>query len=169
MTRVKKPTGLLRYASPGWFEAAKPWRIARPRTLIYPGILLAIGVALFAFGARAARPQVTLLRGTGAPFERQGDQIVNQIRLKIENRGSDSRRYHLALEGAPGVRLIAPMNPLTVPGGEQRVTSLFALAEPARFQNGELDAALRVRDDVDFDVTLRCRLLGPEATAGVVR
>ncbi len=169
MTRVKKPTGLLRYASPGWFETEKPWRLARLRTVIYPAILLAIAVALFAFSAGAARAQVTLLRGTGAPFERQGDEIVNQIRLKIENRGSDSRRYHLALEGAQGVRLIAPMNPLTVPGGEQRVTSVFALARPTQFQNGELDATLRVRDDVDFDLGLPCRLLGPQSPAGDTR
>lgn len=166
MTRVKKPTGLLRYASPGFFEAAEPRRLLRPRTLIYPAILLAIGIALFAFGRGAARPQVTLLRGTGAPFERQGDQIVNQIRIKIENRGSSAERYHLALEGSDGVRLIAPENPLSVPAGGQRVTSLFALTSPSRFSRGELDVSLRVRDDASFDVALPCRLLGPVKDQG---
>jgi cytochrome c oxidase accessory protein FixG len=166
MARVGKPPGLLRYASPGWFEARKPWKFARPRTLGYLGILLALTVALVTLGAGAARPQVTLLRGTGAPFERQGDLIVNQIRLKIENRGSNEAKYQLSLEGAPDVRLIAPINPLPVPGGEHRVTTLFALAAPSRFSEGELDVRLRVRDQESFDMTLPCRLLGPRSNEG---
>ncbi len=161
MTRVKRADGASRYASPGFFQAAKPRRLLRPRTLIYPAILLAIGAALCQLRRRSGAP-------SSHPAARQrsvrcdsGDQIVNQIRLKIENRGSSGERYHLALEGAEGVRLIAPENPLVVPAGGQRVTSVFALTAPSRFSRGELDVLARVRDDATFDLTLPCRLLGP--------
>lgn len=163
MTRLGKPTGLVRYASQGWFKSGQATRLIRPRTLAYFAVLTALSLVLVASSGKTTQAQVTLLR-SDAPFQRQGDQIINQIRLKIENRTSSDQSYYLELEGANDVRLVAPENPLRVPANQQRVTSVFALTEASRFSHGERQITLRVQDEAGFDLALPYRLLGPETS-----
>src|SRR5690606_9851180 len=42
MTKLHKPTGLIRYGSQTWFETHTPSRLLRPRVLAYPVLLVAL-------------------------------------------------------------------------------------------------------------------------------
>ena len=84
--------------------------------------------SMVAFGKRANETEVTLLRASGAPFERQGGKVIDQIRIKVGNRGSAPARYRIEFSKSSPVTLVAPENPLLVAPGAQRTTSVFAVA-----------------------------------------
>jgi polyferredoxin len=131
--------------------------------LLYPAAL-ALTLGLFAvLLARRADSEVTLLRGAGVPFTVEADgYVVNQIRIRITNRGAAARLYTVAwAKGAPG-RLVVPMNPLPVDKGTTRETSVFAVLPPGQLAGGARDVELSVTDDAGFATDLSYRLLGPE-------
>jgi cytochrome c oxidase accessory protein FixG len=162
MARIKKPAGLIRYASQDGLESAKPGRWLRPRVAVYAGLLL---IALGALGfATAEKPSADtmLLRGLGAPFEIREGLVTNQIRVKIQNREDEPRSYRIELLDAPGARLIAPENPLPVAGHEQRTTSLFIMIDPSLLPNGARPVRFRVSDGEGYERELPYGLLGPQ-------
>src|SRR5690606_23433758 len=103
---------LVRYDAGHAFQGARAsLRPHRPRLVAYSLVLVAVlgGLAYFARGA--SRPEITLLRGLGAPFEVAGDRVRNQVRLKVQNRSSADGAWHIQVLGVPGAELIAPENP----------------------------------------------------------
>jgi polyferredoxin len=166
MTRIGRPLGLVRYSSRDELEG-RPTGLLRPRVVLYP-LALAVTVGLFAFGlgARAA-PDVALLRGPGAPYTLEPDgSVVNQVRLKITNRGRRDRAVRIALAGADGATLVAPQNPLPVPAGQARTTSVFVVAPAAGFPHGERPVIFRLGDDARWSRDFPYRLAGPEPHEG---
>jgi cytochrome c oxidase accessory protein FixG len=161
MAKIGKPLGLIRYSSQDRLEG-KPAGLLRPRVVLYP-LVLAVTLGLFGWTiATKSDTDVTLLRGIGAPYQIEADgSVVNQIRIKVTNRGGAERRYALELLPARHARLIAPINPLPVPGGQTRETSVFVVLPASDLPAGELPVTFRVRD-ARFAVTLPYSLVGPE-------
>ena len=92
-------------------------------------------------------------------------EISNQIRVRIDNRGVEPRRYRLALIEAPGLRLIAPENPVAVAGGHSATTTVFVIGEAAGFEGGGRAVRFGIADGEGFEVEAAYRLLGPTAPA----
>jgi hypothetical protein len=136
-------------------------RPGRPRLVAYCLILGAVlgGLVLLARGT--SRPEVTLLRGTGVPFEVAGSRVQNQIRVKISNRTEQPGLYHLELSGVAGAELVAPENPLPVSAGEQNTTSVFVIVPLDSIVDGSRTVTLGVSDGHGFDTQLPYRILGP--------
>jgi polyferredoxin len=162
MDRIKKPRGLIRYAAQESLESGRPSRIVRPRVLVYAALLVGLLVALVATARARAASEVTILRGIGAPFEMRDGQSVNQIRVKVQNRAPEARRFRIELLDAPGARLIAPENPLAVGQDEQRSTSVFVMADPRSLPNGRRAVRFRVSDGQGFSLVVPYQLLGPQ-------
>ena len=140
---------------PGWI---------RPRVVLYPAALvLAVGLLVFNLGTRADT-DVTVLRGVGAPFTREPDGIiVNQVRIKITNRDADPRDYRLELTGVEGASLIAPQNPVTVPGSRTIETGVFVVVPEDGFEDDRLPSVIRITDGAGFGRSeLPFDLVGPE-------
>ncbi|HEX6764497.1 MAG TPA: 4Fe-4S dicluster domain-containing protein, partial [Polyangiaceae bacterium] len=165
MDRIKKPRGLIRYAAQTSLESGKPASVVRPRVLAYAALLAALVVALVLTTRTSGVAEVTVLRGVGAPFEMREGLAVNQIRVKVRNRGAELRHYRIELLDAPGARLIAPENPLDIEARAQRSTSVFVMAEPKSLVRGERAIRFRVSDGAGFTLTVPYRLLGPENAA----
>jgi cytochrome c oxidase accessory protein FixG len=161
MDRVGKPRGLVRYSSENLL-AGKPLRLLRPRTIIYPVVLL-IAFGVLAVGlASDQSADVTFLRRLGAPYTATPDgTVTGQIRIKIQNRAHEERSYSLELLDYPEAELIAPENPLRVPAGKSATTSLFVLAPLSSFDDGERPIAIRIDDGVDFEGSFEYLMLGP--------
>jgi cytochrome c oxidase accessory protein FixG len=161
MLKVKKPLGLIRYGSQKTLETQKKTRILRPRVVIYPVLLAALLAALFAFGAVRHDADVTVLRGVGAPFTLDRDEVTGELRIKVQNRSGHDEQYRLSLVGAPQVKLVAPENPLAVAAGAQRTTAVFAVAARSEFSAGRREILVRVSDSQGQNVDVPYRLLGP--------
>jgi cytochrome c oxidase accessory protein FixG len=162
MTKFKRPKGLIRHDAEHVFSGVKgSLRPHRPRLVAYPVLLALLLGALWFFGQRSAKPQITLLRGLGAPFEVVGDRVRNQLRVKIQNSSNDAATYHLSLVGSPQAELIAPENPLRVAAGEQGTTSVFVVLPVEAIENGSHVITIEVSTDQGFDAQLPYRILGP--------
>lgn len=166
MRKVGHPPGLIRYTSQDEL-AGKPRRLLRPRVVVYPLVLVAavagFGVAL---GRSARSAEVTILRGIGSPFSllAGGTEVSNQLRVKIVNRTSSRRRYRIALV-EPGLRLVAPENPVSVRPDRSTTATAFVLAPRARFRAGQLPVTIAVSDGEGFELRSPYLLLGPAEAA----
>jgi polyferredoxin len=161
MDRVARPRGLIRYASRDELAGA-PSRVLRPRIVIYPLILIALWGSLGWALAHRPLAEVTVLRGLGSPFTvLPSGEISNQIRIKVENHGSDARHYQLSLADGADLRLVAPENPIAVAGGQQATATVFVIAFARHFASGERPVRFRISDSEGLDVTREYRLLGP--------
>jgi polyferredoxin len=128
---------------------------------VYGLVLVGLVVALDLAAATRREAEVSLLRGIGAPFVEQGDQVQNHVRIKIQNRTNRSRSYFISLEGAPEATLVAPENPLSVPREDQTTESVFVMAPRDAFPGGTRAIRLRISDREGFERVLPYQLLGP--------
>ena len=166
MDQVGKPRGLIRYASRDQL-AGKVQHVLRPRTIVYPLVLLALlGSFVFVLKTKA-KADVMILRSQAEPFSIETDgRISNQVRIKIANRSLRDHAYVITLRGADGAQVIAPESPLTVKAGEQRTTSIFVVLAATEFTNGRRDVQVRVTDGDDYTADLPFNLLGPTRAPG---
>ena len=153
--------GLIRYSSQDELRGL-PHRLLRARVVLYP-IALAISLGLFVFflTSRAAT-EVTLLRGIGAPYQMDGERVVNQVRLKFSNRNRDERQYHVTLAGVPDAQLVNPLDPFPVPGGHTLTTTVFVLSPRSAFDDGTRHVMFRVEDGHGFGRNYVHPLIGPQ-------
>lgn len=160
MDRIKKPRGLIRYGSQQALRTGEPVRVLRPRVIIYAAILLGLLVALVVTGQRRPSAEITVLRGLGAPFTVAGNQVVNQLRLKVTNRSEEPRRFEVTLLDFPEAQVIAPELPLRLAPSAQGAASFFVTA-PRQLIVGQKAVRLRVGSPDAFE-TVDYTLLGPQ-------
>jgi cytochrome c oxidase accessory protein FixG len=166
MDKLKRPRGLIRYTS----EAALATRnfslasLIRARVLVYPVLLVALVTALVVSAASRKVAEVSVLRGIGAPFVEQGDQIRNLVRIKIRNRTDAPAAFTLSLVDASTSTLVAPENPVTIPAGQQTTESVFVLSPRTAFTAGLHAVSIRVTTD-SFEQLTPYTVLGPYEAA----
>ncbi len=163
MTRVKRPTGLIRYDSLAAFGGGVT-RWVRPRTVVY-GILLGIGAAVATFALSTVRPaSFSVVRLGGAAYFVDRDSVRNQFMVRVVNKRPTPVRFTVTAENlAPGVALAGADAPLVVdPMGEQ-VHPLVLTASRAHYP-GSFRFKVRVRDSTGrFDASRDVEFLGPDA------
>lgn len=163
MDRVKKPRGLIRYSSQDGFEG-KARSLLRPRVLIYPMILV-VTTSLFLVALnRTERAEVTVLRGLGKPFTLlETGEVSNQLRVKIMNRADETHAFQLRLIDANDMKLIAPMNPVTVSSNHSETITLFIVGNKELFvPRGKRLVRLHLSASaMRFEKTVSYELLGP--------
>jgi cytochrome c oxidase accessory protein FixG len=168
MTKVGKPTGLIRYSSQDEI-AGKPRHLLRLRTILYPAVLVILLGGLVTAMLRKPPADLTVLRGLDGPFATEADgRISNQIRIKLTNRRSDPMAYTIVLDSlvrqdlrATDVTVVAPENPLTVDAGATRTTSVFVLLPARAFPTGDRMITITVTDERGYRESVPYRLLGP--------
>ena len=160
MEKLKRPKGLIRYASKRTL-GGEAKRLVRPRAFAYPLVMtILVGMLVFT-GKQTTEADVTVLRGLSAPFVVDATGVRNQIRIKVQNRGSEEHSYTIELLDADGAKLIAPENPLQVKSGERRETTVFVLAPRGLFTAGKRNVEFKISDGERFERTLPYKLLGP--------
>jgi cytochrome c oxidase accessory protein FixG len=160
MDRIKKPQGLIRYSSQRALESGQRTSVLRPRAAIYAVVLAGLVAALLLLAGGRPRAEVTILRGLGAPFTTTGDEVINQLRLKIRNRDESPHAYRLSLVGMSEGKLVAPELPVTIAGLEQETTPFFIVA-PRAAVPGRRRIQLRIEYGQDSEL-VTYTLMGPE-------
>jgi cytochrome c oxidase accessory protein FixG len=160
MDRIKKPPGLIRYSSPQALETGVPTRKLRPRVAIYAAVVAALLTALLLAGRARPNAEVTILRGLGAPFSVSGDEVVNQLRVKVTNRSEEPRDFVVTIVGFPEAKLVTAELPLHLAPSDQGTASFFVMA-PRSTLHGSRPIRLRVGDARSSQL-VSYTLLGPE-------
>jgi cytochrome c oxidase accessory protein FixG len=166
MAKVGRPPGLIRYGSRDGFERRKSGWL-RPRVLVYPVVLLVTGGLFVTALVTRDTLDVTLLRGTGAPYAPRPDgTILHQVRIKLVNRTDRERRVSIEMVRARDAQLVAPMNPHPLPARAMATTSVFVITPATGFRRGERDITFALSDGGGWHEHHDWKLLGPEGPQG---
>lgn len=162
MARVGKPRHLIGYTSQDEL-VGKPRRLLRPRTFVYPALLV-ISTALLVWGGGARETtKVWVERIQGPSFVELPDgTISSQARIKLENESAEPRSYAIDLSHAPDAALRAPQLTWHIKERSSTEIPLFVDVPRASFVRGKRTVHLRIHDDRGFARILELTLLGPE-------
>ncbi len=161
MVALKKPKGLIRYASPEGL-AGRNSTILRPRVVIYSVALLVVLSSLGVTLGTRADAEITVLRSSSEPYHVADDgRVANQVRVKIVNRSQNTQQYSVRVDSLTGGAVIAPELPLTVEPRAQRTTSMFLVAPFVAFHEGRHTVVLHVANSSGFERDIPFVLLGP--------
>lgn len=112
MERVGRPIDLIRWDTLADQQAKErgaagaPWRPVRPRTVLYAGLLLVVGVVMAGAFLLRTSTELTVQRDRSPNFVRlsNGD-IRNSYTVKILNKRQSEQRFEIALDGLPQAAL----------------------------------------------------------------
>lgn len=160
MKKLHRPTGLIRYASQAVVEGEKP-KLLRARVLLYPIIMIVLGVIFIGVLMNQAPSYIAVLRGTGAPFYTlPSGEIANPVKFKLINRTEGDVTYSVAsTDGIAQVRI--EDQHVTLKPGELRQVSGIIVAQPDAFSNGTYNAGVRVKASDGYMREVTYRLMGP--------
>ncbi len=123
MTRLKKPLGLIRYASETEFAGGRT-RYFRPRVAVY--LFLLSGVLGLLGAAAYTRKEVTIAiyKTRGEPFQRvpgpEGERLLNTFHAEIANLGHVPLEVRFQLPEGGDAKLLTPELSMSVPPGDVR-------------------------------------------------
>ncbi len=163
MDKMNYPRGLIRYTSENAL-GGKPWRLWRPRVIIYSGLLAVIAVALVAAVLLRVPLQMDVLRDRNTLFrEVDDDRIENVYTLKIMNMDSRPHAYTVSAAGIDDLRLRLDRESLVVAPGEvvDVPVRLQAKADHLDARSVPVTFTLTATDDPRLTVEETARFLGP--------
>ncbi len=167
MAKVGRAPGLIRYTSQAALEGAKA-SLLRPRVILYP-IVLTIVLSAFVLTLALHGPaRVTVLRGVGAPFiALPGDEISNNIRVRIANRLDEPATFTLEATGIESARVVAEVNPVTVAPAATSTVPMAVIVPSSTFINGRREVTIVITGAGGFRREVTYTLQGPRARAEV--
>jgi cytochrome c oxidase accessory protein FixG len=131
MDKVKRPRGLIRYASLNSIEKGQPFRFTA-RMASYAVVVTVLAAALGVLVFTRSAVETTLLRAPGALYQQAADgRISNLYTLKVLNKSGQPLPIEFRLENTPGVlRLMGAAN-LVVPRQDMAQASMLIELDPA--------------------------------------
>jgi cytochrome c oxidase accessory protein FixG len=104
MTKVKRPTGLIRYDSNAGFSGART-RWLRPRTWLYI-VLLSAGITAATWALSTVRPAVLgVTRLGGMPYFVDAATVRNQFLVRLVNKRDEPVSFRVVAETPEGVEI----------------------------------------------------------------
>lgn len=160
MTRINKPTGLIRYSSQDAIEGGKQ-KFLRARVIIYPVLLLIVVSTLVFNLANKKSFDATLIRGNGLPFSvNQQGLIDNTFQVKIVNRLEEEDTFQFAIE--PEFLKIRVSEDTTLEPKQTLSIPVTVTAEKSDFQVGKIHATLTITSQENQQTRkIKCQLFGP--------
>ncbi|MDB5895938.1 MAG: cytochrome c oxidase accessory protein CcoG [Rhodoferax sp.] len=166
MQRVKKPAGLVRYATQnsvaGGWSAQQIWhRVARPRVLVYGALLALLSIGLLASLVTRMPLKVDVVRDRGSLAHLvEGGRLENVYRLQIMNATEQAQSYRLAVQGLPGLSVSPAQDILVDPAASRwvavRVQAPYNVATPGAhaiyFAVQQADGGAQVAEKTTFVV-----------------
>ena len=159
MEKVKKPAGLIRYATEnalakGWDTAQVRRRLMRPRVLVYTAVLGLLVAAMTASLALRTPLKVDVIRDRGSMGrEAEDGRIENVYRLQLMNTAETPRRFRLGVSGLAGAEIVEP-SVVALDGASTRAVPVRVRAQGAG-QPGSHRIAFTVTALDDPEVAVR--------------
>ncbi len=162
MTKVHRPTGLIRYDSLAGLTGGKT-RWIRPRTLLY-GVLLLVGAAVAAFAFSTVKPASFLVyRMSGAAYYVSRDEVRDQFLVRLVNKQAVPATFAIEISGGPATLAATGVTAaVTVPALGEQVSPLV-LVMNRRNYTGSFFCTVTVRNaGRSFALTRTIEFLGPD-------
>lgn len=173
MTKLGKPTGLIRYSSQRAIEGA-PRKRFRARLVVYPLLLAVLLTGFTVLVLRRETAYVAILRTQGIPYAMKpaadgAEEVESIVRLRVDNRTRGTRTYRVT--GTEGVRLVRDGS-VEVAADASGEVDVFVRSAPGEFVRGRREIGLRVEElpaattdsrkgAAPFDRIVKVGVLGP--------
>jgi cytochrome c oxidase accessory protein FixG len=167
MTKIKKPTGLIKYSSENQLRGENHKWIT-PRSILYVIISLVFMSLLATFLFRSSNLTFQFYRGTEAPFQTVKNldgsaTIINHFTLKMSHQGEIKHYIHLiphdrTLESK--IQIVTIMNPIKIESSEVK-TPVFFKFDPSILKSGNLKLSLEVIEHDKVIDIVEVPLVGP--------
>jgi cytochrome c oxidase accessory protein FixG len=153
MTKLKKPTGLIRYDSHNGL-AKLPVKRLRIRTGAYLAIIMTAFIALTYFLSTLKPVDIAVLRAKEIPYSvsKLGDGteiVINHMKLELSNQTEHLHEMSLALPielTQKGVEIVIARHPYPIEPSQVERANFFLKVPKGLFLNGMLKAQLTVLD-----------------------
>ncbi|MBU1637394.1 cytochrome c oxidase accessory protein CcoG [bacterium] len=161
MEKIGKPMGLVRYDSVSGLEGRKR-KIARPRVIIYSGVLVLLLTVLgFKLADRSAI-SFAVVRQPGTPYIVQDDGFVrNMLHLNITNTSSEMVSAAIVLDAPAGAELLVPGQPFDIPAGDRITAEAFIMMPKQMIRSAATDIRFHILASNDTLASASARFLGP--------
>lgn len=164
MDKLKRPRGLIRYASEEEL-AGRATRWIRFRTILYT-ILLLVGAGVATTAFRSIEPiHVTVTRMIGSPFYVTDTHVRNQYQLRLINKSTEPVEFSVTAtvsEGGPPITTAGFEHPVTVESMGEMPATFVVLVARDEFQ-GEFQVTIHaVGQPGDHTITQTVEFLGPD-------
>jgi cytochrome c oxidase accessory protein FixG len=108
MDKMEYPRGLIRYSTERALEH-KRYRLLRPRTLVYGGILLTLCVSLVSAMALSKPVILDVIRDRNTLYRDVGQRgIQNNYTIRVVNKHNVPHQYVLGVSGIAGIQIETP-------------------------------------------------------------
>ncbi len=170
MTKLKRPTGLIRYGNQTELMAVEGMKSKfRPRLLVYPVLVLILISAAATVLATQGDATVLVMRSRGATYvERADGTISNQARIKLVSRVDRQHTYTVSARrhghesAGSDLSVVSEENPYLLGAGQAHTINALIGAPREAFASGKLDVDVLVHDDAGRLVAQqRYMLMGP--------
>jgi cytochrome c oxidase accessory protein FixG len=163
MEKMNYPKGLIRYTSENALEG-KPWRLLRPRVLIYAALLAAIGAALVISVLLRVPLDIDVVRDRNTLYRETGEgRVENVYTVRVLNMDHRPHRYRITAAGIDGLTLGTDGHGLTIESGQVREMVVRLQADPAVLRERSSRVTFRVEAEEDASLVdmEQARFLGP--------
>jgi cytochrome c oxidase accessory protein FixG len=164
MNKVGLPTGLIRYSSQAALEQ-KSKRILRPRTIIYPLLLLGV-LTGFVFALKRVQGfTAEINRGKGTIFSvMPASTILNRFSLQLTNRSRIEQIYSVQVLAPESASIeVVELEQLKLnPRQRTKVPVNITFPMGLTVGSGKVNAVVRVTDQTGLSRDVDFKLLGPK-------
>ncbi len=162
MQTIGKPTGLIRYSTQDEL-AGKPSRIIRPRTIIYPTIILIAGGLFLAVLSTKFAFDTRVMGAPGAPYTVGVDrQVQNNFQVRLVNRSQKEQVYSVTVADEEVLAKWSSGDSIQLTPGQSVLVPLelhFPIQKTTG--NGYVDTKLTMSDTSGATKPINVRLSGP--------
>lgn len=130
MEKLKRPKGLIRYASENEIEGGKTQWI-RSRPILYAvGLVAVFGVFISMLFTRVPL-ELDVVRDAadGVATQTADHRVSNRYNVRIINKQGPDLTVKLSIEGLDGAELVAPVNPVVIPAEDSKAVQVFVLMD----------------------------------------
>jgi len=161
MDKVGSPRGLIRYSTERALEN-KAYRLIRPRTIVYTGVLAVLLVSMVSTIAMRKPVILDVIRDRNALYRDVGRQgIENSYTIRVINKHNESHEYTLSVSGVDEMSINSDaVFSLT---GETVMTLPVSVTVPHEYASGGhvIEFRLDSTDGSGITVTEESRFRGP--------
>jgi cytochrome c oxidase accessory protein FixG len=157
MDKMNYPRGLIRYTTENAMAQGLKGkdvfkRVARPRVLVYTGILLAVTLALFAHLLMRSPVKLDVIPDRSLGREVADGMIENTYRLQLMNSSETARRFVISVEGIDSI-FVEGQTEFEVGSAGVRMVPVTVRTKPGNGKPGSNPIRFSARDDTDESVS----------------
>ena len=165
MDKVRRPRGLIRYASLDEVEGRpQPTLWKRPRVIVYAAIMLFSLVGIVYGLTSLSTLELNVLHERQPLFVQQSDgSIQNKYTLKLLNKTTGTLDIEVSARGLPGLELVGAEAPVSVEAGRVATLVVFLRAPGDRLESGSSPVVFEIaaRGDPEASAAVESVFFGP--------